>query len=1563
MNFVPQEQNSFDEISNSSSFSIKDKINISIKATIKLFDMHIDDIFHSEISSEIFIYDNISDDVTIASIVNTNIKENDDVPFEKLQYLSPEQTGRVNQVTDYRSDLYSFGIVLFKLFTQKYPFDHKDPIKLIHSHIAQKPPCAKSLNTVLPQSLSMVIDKLLKKDPDERYQSANGLCYDLQQVLSQLSHEDKTQITLASKDISHRPIIPQKVYGRATDVSVINELYHNVSKTKHKELLTLCGYSGIGKTSLIQQIYRSVRMDKSYLLKGKFIQYRNDIPYFALKEALSEFVNYIMLEDDDKIEAFREKIETHLGVNVNLICEMIPQLGYIIHTKEELPDLNPLESQNRFNLTFLNFIKLICDFEGSIVLCLDDMQWADLATIKMIQNIMNDKNINNILIVISYRNNEVKKTHPLYLMLEELNYKKIRHTSINLRPLLNVDINEMLSDTFNTSKEKTKELSKLIKQKTNGNPFFAKEFIYNLYDEKMLYFDAKKYEWDWDLTRIKEENITDNVVDLLLKKISYLSDQSIQILKFASCLKSITINKIASILQVSETSVNKSIKEAIELGIVLPKVDKNDFTKLYKFSHDKVQEALYSLLGEKEKQLIHLKIGHFITKNIDKKQLNKKLFSITDHLNKAYNQIKSKTQKNELALYNYKAAQRAKESNAYDNAIKYLNNISLVLDNKKDEWLSSYKFSLSVYTLLCEVYYLNLDFKKAKECYTLVSKNAKTIEDKIEIVQIQIYSLIAQNKMQEALDLGLDIIKQFGIMLPSEDDLFVYYPELLSLYKGKSIGDFIHLPKLEDKNALHIVDILNSIMSPAYLASPVTYPKICYAAVKLCLEKGICAASANVFSVHALLLCGFFDKFKQGHEFSQLSQDIVGKFGTNKYSCKVEMISNACVVHWNKPLKQTLEPMKKSILVGIDNGDIEYAGYSSMYYCLYSLFAGISIDELLNEYRVYLNLMKELKQEYQIHYISVWYQFLLNLKENKKNPCELEGEIFSEKKLLKTLEDNNNVSTLYCLYLAKAILALLFDETKLAYEYINKAKVYLLGVASLYHYNEFHFYESLITYNYYKKYKQIEEEELLELLEKNYAYYETLILTSLDNNKYKLLLINGLIQSIKRQNDPWIFFDLAAKESCLKEIPYINGICNKFAASYWNDAHMEDFANLYIQKSYKSFEKWNATILTSKLKESYPSLFDHEDKPNTFDFKNIDFESVMKASQAISEEISLENLLNKIMKIIVENSGSQLGYLLLQNDKKLQVEAAYDFLTKSSTKEIKTVITMPNSIINFVKRSQKNVIYNSISQDKLFGNDVYIKEFQPKSIFCLPIIYKKDFLGILYLENRDINNLYTEDKIEFLKLLSHQAAISIDHAKLFKQTIDHSNTLEESVDKKTKELQHAVEELRIHATIDAMTGLNNRRYFFELSTNLFYRAKKDKESLHAFVLDIDDFKSINDTFGHAIGDQAIKLFSKAINKHNGEKCILGRLGGDEFVMLTLGKDNNTIDDFVSHIKQNVYDIELKYANNNINITTSIGVSHLTNKINSLDELILEADNEMYKDKSKKKTAKPIRNRS
>lgn len=1540
----------FEEISNNKLFTLKNKLELSIKAANKINELHKKNIFYKNLNSNSFCYDKSLDNVVLSNSLKSN-----DIDTNKLLYISPEQTGRINRVTDYRTDIYSFGIILYKLFTKKYPFDYNDPIQIIHAHIAKIPSPVSSINSYVPASLSKIIEKLLKKEPEERYQSLSGIAYDLTKVLRNLDENNNDEFILGSKDISHRPNVPQTLYGRNKEKELLNSCFYDMINNNQKQLVTIQGYSGIGKSALIQNIYKLAIKENTYYLSSKFDQYRKTTPYYGLIIALQEYIHHILLSHEYKLEQFKKYLLSNIGSNINLMCEIIPNLELIIPKTISPTILNPKEAQNRFNLTFLNFIKTICNFEDSLVIILDDIQWADSATLNIIQQIIEDKQIDKLMLVLSYRNNETYSKHHLNHILNNLNYERFNFTKICLEPLENNYISKIVQDTLHVDEENSRDLVNLIEIKTRGNPFFIKEFLHNLYDEKLLRFDQDSSSWRWDIKKIDAKNITDNVADLMIQKIDSLSNFSKKILEYFSCLnKSSSIN-LSQILNIEEKKIHLALVESLELGLIIQIGHDSDFKFGYKFSHDKVKEAVYSKFDSKKRKEFHLKVGNYLLKEND---LDKNIFDIVEHLNSSEELVITQKDKFDLASYNYKAALKAKNSNAYDSSIEFLQKSLILLSN--NSWTDNYSLTLKVHSLLCECYYLNLDFENAHNYFNLTLKNCVKINDKIKISQIQIYSLIAQNKMSQALKLGLDILEDFGSPLPLEDDINIYYPKLFSLYDENNISSLEELPELKDQNKLDILDILNSIMAPAYLSAPHIYPKICYLAIKLCITYGNCKASANVYAVHSLLLCGFFAKYKNGLDFANLALKIVSKYNATIFESKVEMISNACVFHWNKHIKYSLEGLKRAVISGLNSGDFEYACYSSMYYCLYSILNGKDVQFLIEENTKYLSLMKDLKQEYQIHYTSIWQQFLININDNSKNKTVLEGNVFSEKNSLEILKQSNNISTLYCFYLAKSMLYLYFDDLKEAYKHINMAKQYHMGVISLFHFNEFYIYESIILYKYYKenKDKQINKKEIIHILKENLSYYNNQAKTSKENNKHKVFAIKGMIKHLKNKDKKcWYYFEEALKQTEKNKFIQMSAIYNELLAQFWIENKKNDFASIYINKAYSCYKKWKAFSISTTFHSKYKTFFDSEssNENNSFDFnfKTFDLNSVIKASLAISEEITLENLLNKIMSIIIENSGSQIGALILNNNNDLNIEVCY-CMNNETTKELKDIKELPQSIINYVKRTKESVLYNSNETSEQFITDKYIIKNEPKSIFCLPIIYKKTFLGILYLENREINNLYTQDKISLLNVLVNQAAISIDHAKLFKQTLDHSKILESTVKEKTKKLKNAIEDLRVYATIDSMTGLNNRRYFFELGNKLFNKSKRNNKDLCALLFDIDNFKTINDTYGHNIGDEAIKFFAEALKRNSTEDTLAGRLGGDEFVFLFYDKDENFIENTIENIKKDISILNIKESDLVLAITASVGKTHINDNFKSLDNLILEADSQMYKEKTSRK---------
>lgn len=1443
---------------------------------------------------------------------------------DRLWYLSPEQTGRLYMIADERSRFYTLGIMLFELFIGKKLFSEVSDMQVVYSHITVKPPTIISIDSSLPKTLSLVVEKLLSKNPDERYQSTSGVVYDLEHLFD-------ADFVVASQDRSMKFVLPKKLYGREKVLASIK----NSLESEEKSLVIIDGVSGIGKSILINTAIDELNDNSRVYVFKKFEQQKDMQTFNAVSAILSELIKKILLREPEEINTFTKRILNELEENIQLMVEFIPVLKILIDKEYKLATLQANESQNRFNGALLKFVQIVTSYFDQTVWIVDDMQWSDSATIAMMRLILNDRNILNVKFIVMYRSDEVDKHHNLQLLLDSFPQLS-NHLKVHLDVLNREDILEMLTDMFFFKDKQLEELANILKSKTEGNPFFLSELLLNLYEENLFFLDENDFGWSYEIEKIKEVKISDNVVNLVNKKIDNDADKLKNILKFASLMGSVVnIGELSSILGVSRVKLEADLDQHNAIGFVF-------FHKenCFKFIHDKVQEAFSKYVNTKEKEEFHLNAGNYYLKSEEAD-----IFVVTDHLNKAKNIIPSKDQKLELVHLNYRCAVRSLQLNSYANSIAYLK-YAIALQ-EKNSWQTDYDMSLKLNQLLAESYYLNLQFAEAHNVFEMTLSQTLSIKDRVKLIQIEIFSLIAQNRMNEALELGLDILSQYGIDMPEEDDLSLYYPKLFELYDTSKIEKLAELPALKDQEKLDVLDILNSIMSPAYLTAPHIYPKICFKAIEICIKEGNSAAATNVYAVHALLLSAFFNEFEQAQEFAYLSQTLIEIYDAQAYSAKVDMIANACVSHWNNPLSETLCSLHDTVQKGINIGDFEYACYGEMYYTLYSTLSGEPISQLDKKYSAQKKTMTSLQQTYQLLYVSVWEEFLTGLKSNKGEFGKLEGSSFSERKTLTQLKDSNSFSILYNLYFAKSMLSLFGEDIQNAKVYIGEAKKYHIGVASLYQFGEFYFFEVLIEYRYYKLYDSGNKKELLSLLTEAIAYYEMLCLTSPSNNEHKVFLLKALEKEICGDESCYKDFEKAAQKAYEEKFLHHAAICYQFAFYFWTEQSMPEFAQTYFGKFYSCYSEWGASGIVEHFQKNKHYSPKTADKSSTL-LDKYDVNSIVKAFNLLSNELSVEELLKKVISILIENSASQNGYIFLENEGLLKPAVAYkDGLHSMDINND----SLPLNIVNYVQNTQNDLLYSIGLKDDVFDQEAYIVNNGIKSIFSTNIVFQGENKGVLYLENRDIVHLYTPDKIELIKLLITQSAISIENASLFEKTKELNQTLELKVEQRTKEivektevLESTVKELEYISSYDVMTNVYNRRKFFELAYDFF----ETQNSVYAVIIDIDDFKYVNDNYGHPFGDSVIKAVAMTINNLISEKSIFARIGGEEFAMLCLSDSPMKMIEEQENICQAVENIELfNDDKERVTVTISSGISEKTEIIDTLEALLKEADEALY----------------
>ncbi|MEH2446326.1 MAG: serine/threonine-protein kinase PknK [Nostoc sp.] len=632
-----------------------------------------------------------------------------------LAYLSPEQTGRMNRWLDYRTDFYSLGVTFYELLTGHLPFSTTDILELVHCHIAKQPPSPHEINTTIPKPVSDIIFKLMAKNAEDRYQSAWGIKADLELCAAQLTQTGQIcNIQLGLQDVSDQFHIPQKLYGREAEIAALLAAFERVARIGNEknaqcniEMMLVSGYAGIGKSALVQELYKPITAKRGYFTSGKFDQFQRNIPYSAIADALRKLVQQLLSEPDEQLQKWRSKLLNALGSNGQLIIDVIPEVELIVGKQPPVPEVGSTEAQNRFNLVFQKFIRACCSYEHPLVIFLDDLQWVDFATLRLIELILSDRAMQFLLLIGAYRDNEVTQIHPLLAMIEKLKQENVAINQITLAPLEQGAVAQLIAETLHTSTELSTPLAELVWHKTNGNPYFTNEFLKTLYTEGLIVFNINQQHWEWDVAQIKAKNITDNVVELMIGKLKQLPEETQRVLRLAACVGAeFDLATLSAICERPTVEIFAELTTVIQLELILAtsELDENLLMQNYKFLHDRVQQAAYTLIDEEQLQSVHLQIGYCLLKNNEPETRSTDLFEVVDHLNLGCDLVTNQQERDKIARLNLIAGQKAKKALAHSAALQYLiTGIELLAT---DSWQFQYALTFALHEEATEAAYL-----------------------------------------------------------------------------------------------------------------------------------------------------------------------------------------------------------------------------------------------------------------------------------------------------------------------------------------------------------------------------------------------------------------------------------------------------------------------------------------------------------------------------------------------------------------------------------------------------------------------------------------------------------------------------------------------------------------------------------------------------------------------------------------------------------------------------------------------------------------------------------------
>ncbi|WP_353571573.1 ATP-binding sensor histidine kinase [Candidatus Albibeggiatoa sp. nov. BB20] len=1405
-------------------------LQIAIALTDGLGELHANNIIHKDIkpANVIINLDKKKIKITDFSISSRLSLESQGINNPNtiegtLVYMSPEQTGRMNRNIDYRTDFYSLGALFYELLVGHPPFQSLDSMELVHCHIAKKPIAANELNPDVPYMLSKITMKLLSKTAEERYQSAYGLKVDLENCLRQ--YQDKKiieEFICGGQDISDKFQIPQKLYGREQEIQLLLKSFDRVSHGR-SEMMLVSGYSGIGKTSLVQEIYKPITEQRGYFISGKFDQYKRNVPYLAIINAFQELIRQLLTENETQLSKWREYISDALGKNAQLITDVIPDVELIIGTPEPVIELPPTEAQNRFHITFENFIRVFARPETPLVVFLDDLQWADIASLNLLQILMTAHASFHLMLIGTYRNNEVAEFHPLLLAIEDIKKTGTLVHQISLVPLELPSVNQLLSDALKRDLIETEELSELILGKTHGNPFFIEEFLKSLHEGKLLSFSYQTWSWQWNMSHIKDQDFTENVVEFMTDKIRQLEPQSQKILQLAACIGNrFDLRTLAIVCQDTLSTTLENLTEANnenlistlnhdELSLAIYQLSNfsedeldEDFTIQYKFGHDRIQQAAYSLIPKGEKQAIHHQIGRLLLENTPANRRDEKLFDIVNQLNLATDLIVTFNEKEQLAQLNLVVGKKAQAAVAYEAALRYLVAGKNLLP--RDSWERQYDMTLALTVESAEAAYLNGEFDLMNELIHEVLTHAQALLDKVKVYEIKIQALVAQNQLALAVDTALFILKQLGISFPKKPQNYHTWIDLIRIQRKllrREIADLSGLPLMRDPKKLAAMRIMSSAVMPALLTKPELFPLLVFRLVNDSIHHGNSPVSAYGYASYGMFLCSRIGNMKMGYEFGKLALNLVECSHTREMKTRILVMFNAFIRHFKEPLEDSLQPLLDAYHIGLETGDLEFTARSINLYTYYSYFAGKELSQVEDTMNTYTGAIQRLKQEEVLVYIKLYRQSVLNLMSDTDQPWMLMGESYNEEKMQKILQNSNK--TAKCHYhINKLILCYLFHEYQEATSHSLLAENYIDSVLGLFVIPVFYFYDSLTQLALYHDVHKFQQEVILKKVRANQYKMKRWAKHSPNNFLHKYYLVEAEQQRIlgntaKAINSYDYAIDLAKKHGFLND----EALSHELATQFYLSLGKSLIAKAYFREASYCYLRWGATRKVKELEESHPELLPPAEKAfttmggsyhttthgkayttmstTTGSSTSFDIMTIMKASQTLSGEIVLDRLVQKLIHIVMENVGAEEAWLIRHEQKELNIEA-YGYVEKGDVfvsiesqsvdcidKEGSKRLQLAKNIVSYVARTQTPVVLDNAIEDELFGTDSYIKQKQPKSILCVPIMYQTKLTGIIYLENNLTTEAFTPERLIMLKLLSTQIAISLENALFYEK--------------------------------------------------------------------------------------------------------------------------------------------------------------------------------------------------
>jgi predicted ATPase/GAF domain-containing protein/signal transduction histidine kinase/tRNA A-37 threonylcarbamoyl transferase component Bud32 len=1312
-------------------------------------------------------------------------------------YMPPEQTGRVNRSVDQRSDLYSLGVTLYEVFTGGLPFLAADPMEWIHCHVARMPHPPADRVPGLPDMVSQIIMKLLAKAAEDRYQTAAGLLADLDRCLTEWDETGRIDpFSLGQDDVSGALLVPEKLYGRDAETEMLLDAFRRVSETGGVELVLVSGYSGVGKSALVNQIHPSMVDRGGTFSSGKFDQHRRDVPYATFAQAFQHLVRQMVATSETEIRRWSEAILDAVGPNGSLIIDLIPQLELVIGPQAPVADLPPNEAMARFLSTFRRFVSALARPEQPLVLFLDDLQWMDSGSAKLLEHLLTHPDLRHLLLIGGYRDNEVAPSHLLMLSLDAIRKSGCPVSHVVLSPLCVEDLGQLVSDSLHCPPERCRDLVDLIHDKTAGNPFFAIQFLGALADEGLLTFDAGQRQWAWAMGRIRAKGFSENVVELMNAKMERLAPEDQAELRRVACIgNTASVTLLSAIYGRSPKDTVAALREAVHAGFLFVDGDR------VQFAHDRIQEAAYHALPAEERSVVHLHVGRQMLACTEAASLDEAIFDVVHHLNLGGGLISESSERKRLCGLNAMAGRKAKASSANASARTYFRQARGLLAG--DCWEAEHGTTFQIFLDLSECEYLMGNHAEADSLFGLLLEKARSVDQRSQVWRLRFRMFMVSGRFGEAVTIAVEALGSFGLVCPdTEDDTAAAVQnardDLAILLGSRSIAQLVDLPECTDPSVKALIGVIADAIPAVYHVRPLLYPFLGLSAINLSLRHGVTAESSAAFSGYSVSLVGRFEDIQTGLEFSELALKLGERFDSRDLRGTLLFRHGYFVGPWSRPVEAIMPVLEDCFRTCLDTGNMIYAAYVA-YASGWMLFEkGEPLETVLAHMRRYAPFARNNKIVFASEMLRLQELFIAGLQGQDAQDGSM-GTASAEESYAALVGTAHGYGIAFY-HVIRQITPYLMGRIDDAMRARDEMAALLPKISSSMIEASHHFYGALTILAHLKTANRSEWERLFPLLDEHRRKLRLWAENCPTNFAARSLLVEAeLLRLIGRTDAAMRLFEDAIRAARQYGQLHCEAITNELAAALFQDRGLPSIAETYLRNARYCYLRWGAFAKVGQLDHLHPNLAEGIGGPDrsTTLFngrpEGFDLMTVVKAQQAVSGEIVLGKLVEALLRIVVEHAGADRGLLILRRGDLFRIEA--EAVVEDDGIQVEPGVGLPEaddlplSVLHYVTRSRERVVLDDAATPNSFMTEGYAARSGVKSLLCLPVVTHGELSAVLYLENRLTTQAFTRSHMAVLDLLATQASISLENALLYAE-------MEERVADRTHDLGRSLDIVR-----------------------------------------------------------------------------------------------------------------------------------------------------------------------